>query len=272
MKLEFHLTMTAAPLEATVVVVENAVVEIEKYQIWGDMYDYALTMTGECVNPEDGLTYPVLVEIPVYYPEATEPSEIMSTVTVGGMGDDDPWLGFGEGTLTVTTVDGVVTATGIVQNPMAGVAIDITISGKLPKEPTAIEDVEVEVKAVKVIKNAYLAKVAAEKGWEGIEPVLTGPTAMVTGAGDPAEVAKIIVEFLKKNENASVKAAQLDTATLDQAQVEALSKLPSKDVMRAMFLGTLQAPASSLVRVFAAPLQSVLYVLKAKQDKDGSAA
>ena len=34
--------------------------------------------------------------------------------------------------MTVTTVDGVVTATGIVQNPMAGVAIDITISGKLP--------------------------------------------------------------------------------------------------------------------------------------------
>lgn len=126
--------------------------------------------------------------------------------------------------------------------------------------------------AVKVVKNAYLAKVASEKGWEGIDAVLTGPTAMVTGAGDPAEVAKVIVEFLKKNVNASVKAAQLDTATLDQAQVEALSKLPSKDVMRAMFLGTLQAPASSLVRVFAAPLQSVLYVLKAKQDKDGSAA
>ena len=135
MKLEFHLTMTAEPMEATVVVVEDAKVEIEKYQIWGDMYDYALTMTGEWINPEDGLTYPVLVEIPVYYPDATEPSEIMSTVTVGGWGDEDPWLGFGEGTLTVTTVNNVVTATGIVQNPMAGVAIDITISGKLPQEP-----------------------------------------------------------------------------------------------------------------------------------------
>ena len=156
MKLEFHLTMSAAPMEATVVVVEDAVVEVEKYQIWGDMYDYALTMTGEWVNPEDGLTYPVLVEVPVYYPEATEPSEIMSTVTVGGWNDEDPWLGFGEGTLTVTTVDGVVTATGIVQNPMAGVAIDITISGKLPEDPTAIEDVEVEVKAVKLIKNGQL--------------------------------------------------------------------------------------------------------------------
>jgi hypothetical protein len=159
MKLEFHLTMTAAPLEATVVVVENALVEIEKYQIWGDMYDYALTMTGEWVNEADGLTYPVLVEVPVYYPEATEPSEIMSTVTVGGWNDDDPWLGFGEGTLTVTTenISGgskLITATGIVQNPMAGVAIDITISGTIVS--TAVENATVTVKPVKVIKNGQL--------------------------------------------------------------------------------------------------------------------
>jgi hypothetical protein len=67
-------------------------------------------------------------------------------------------LGFGEGTLTVTTVDGVVTATGIVQNPMAGVAIDITISGKLAGDDpdTALENATVVVKAVKLIKNGQL--------------------------------------------------------------------------------------------------------------------
>ena len=159
MLLEFHLTMTAEPMEATVVVVENAVVEIEKYLLWGDMYDYALKMSGEWINPEDGLTYPVLVEVPVYYPEATEPSEIMSTVTVGGWGDNDPWLGFGEGTLTVTTENisdsqKLITAKGIVQNPMAGVAIDITISGKLI--PSALDNVQVQVKTVKMIKNNQL--------------------------------------------------------------------------------------------------------------------
>ena len=159
MLLEFHLTMTAEPMEATVVVVENALVEIEKYLLWGDMYDYALTMSGEWVNPEDGLTYPVLVEVPVYYPEATEPSEIMSTVTVGGWDDNDPWLGFGEGTLTVTTENisdsqKLITAKGIVQNPMAGVAIDITISGKII--PNALENVETTVAPVKVIKNGQL--------------------------------------------------------------------------------------------------------------------
>ena len=159
MNIELRLTMTAEPMEATVVVVENATVEIEKYVIFGDVYDYALKMSGEWVNEEDGLTYPVLVEVPVYYPEATEPSEIMSTVTVGGWEDDDPWLGFGEGTLTVTTEtlsggDKLITATGIVQNPMAGVAIDITISGTIIA--TSLEDATVTVKPVKMIQNGQL--------------------------------------------------------------------------------------------------------------------
>lgn len=153
---QFHLTMSAAPMEATVVVVENAIVEVEKYLLFGDTYDYSLKMTGEWVNEADGLTYPVLVEVPVYYPEATEPSEIMSTVTVGGWGDNDPWLGFGEGELTITTVGKTVTATGVVENPMAGVAIDITISGELKGDGTGVDNATVTVKAVKTIKNGQL--------------------------------------------------------------------------------------------------------------------
>jgi large subunit ribosomal protein L10 len=55
--------------------------------------------------------------------------------------------------------------------------------------------------------------------------------------------------------------------------VEELSKLPSKDAMRGMLLGTLQAPATSLVRVLNAPLLDMLYALKAYEEKkDGSAA
>ena len=152
MALEFHLTMSAAPLEATVVVVENAAIEIEKYLLWGDMYDYALKMTGVWTN--EGVDYPVLVEVPVYYPEATEPYEIYSTVTVGGMGDEDPWLGFGEGYLTITPEGQKITAAGIVENPMAGIAIDITISGTIT--PTGLENATVTVKSVKMIKNGQL--------------------------------------------------------------------------------------------------------------------
>ena len=154
MALELHLTMSAAPLEATVVVVENAVIEIEKYLLFGDMYDYALKMTGVWSN--EGVDYPVLVEVPVYYPEATEPYDMYSTVTVGGWGDTDPWLGFGEGYLTITQEGQKITATGVVENPMAGIAIDITISGTINNVPDGLENLEVTVKSVKMIKNGKL--------------------------------------------------------------------------------------------------------------------
>ena len=153
MNIELHLTMSAATIEPTVVVVENAAIEIEKVLLFGDMYDYALKMTGTWTDAE-GLNYPVLVEVPVYYPEATEPYEIYSTVTVGGWDDDENWLGFGEGYLTITEEGNKITAAGIVENAWAGIAIDITISGTIT--PTGLENATVTVKPVKMIKNNLL--------------------------------------------------------------------------------------------------------------------
>jgi large subunit ribosomal protein L10 len=126
-----------------------------------------------------------------------------------------------------------------------------------------------------VVKNTYLAKTAQELGWADISAILAGPTAIVTGKGDVAEVAKALTEFVKKNDKAAVKGANVEQAILNAADVEALSKLPSKDAMRGMLLGTLMAPATSFVRVLNAPLLNVLYALKAYEDKkngDGSAA
>ncbi|HPW75187.1 MAG TPA: 50S ribosomal protein L10 [Kiritimatiellia bacterium] len=124
-----------------------------------------------------------------------------------------------------------------------------------------------------VVKNTYLGRVAKEQGWADVSGMLTGPTAIITGRGDVAEVAKALVEFVKKNDKAAIKGANLDAAMLSAADVEALSKLPSKDAMRGILLSTLQAPATSLVRVLNAPLLNVLYALKAYEEKkNGSAA
>lgn len=130
---------------------------------------------------------------------------------------------------------------------------------------------------VKVVKNAYVAKAFEAKGWTIPEAFLSGPTAIITGDGDPAEVAKLIVTFLtkiakdEKAGKASAKGANLEGSVLAANEVEALSKLPSKDVMRATLLATLMAPATNLVRIFAAPATALLYVLNAKADKDGGA-
>ena len=114
-----------------------------------------------------------------------------------------------------------------------------------------------------VVKNSFLAKVAKEKGWpEDVEKMLSGPTAVVTGKGEVTAVAKAVMDFVNDNkEKASVKGADYDGKIVDAAMVEALSKIPGKDQLRAMFLCTLKEPGARLARI-----------LKAKADKEGGEA
>ncbi len=104
-----------------------------------------------------------------------------------------------------------------------------------------------------VVKNIHLAKVAAEKGWpEDVKKMFSGPTAVVTGKGEVTDVAKDVMEFVKDNEGkATVKGADYDGKIVDAAMVEALSKVPGKDALRATFLMLLKEPATRLVRVLA---------------------
>ena len=102
-----------------------------------------------------------------------------------------------------------------------------------------------------VVKNTFLAKVAAEKGWsDDVQKMLTGPTAIVTGAGEVTAVAKDVMDFVEASEGrASVKGADYDGKIVDAAMVEALSKVPGKDQLRATLLMLLKEPATRLARV-----------------------
>lgn len=104
-----------------------------------------------------------------------------------------------------------------------------------------------------VVKNTFLAKVAKEKGWsDEVYAMLNGPTAVVTGKGEPTAVAKAVMEFVNDKElqgKASVKGADYDNKIVDAAMVEALSKIPGKDQLRATLLMLLKEPATRLARV-----------------------
>jgi large subunit ribosomal protein L10 len=113
-----------------------------------------------------------------------------------------------------------------------------------------------------IVKNTYLAKVAKEKGWsEEVNAMFSGPTAIVTGKGEPTAVAKAIMEFVKGSEGkASVKGADYDNKIVDAAMVEALSKVPGKNELRATLLMLFKEPATRIARV-----------LSEKAKKDGGA-
>ena len=102
-----------------------------------------------------------------------------------------------------------------------------------------------------VVKNTYLAKVAKEKGWsDEVNAMFVGPTAVVTGHGEPTAVAKAIMDFVNGSAGkAAVKGADYDGKIVDAAMVDALSKVPGKDQLRATLLMLLKEPATRLARV-----------------------
>ena len=113
------------------------------------------------------------------------------------------------------------------------------------------KDLRAQDSRLLVVKNSFLAKVAKEKGWdESVNAMFTGNTAVVTGQGEPTAVAKAIMDFVKdSNGKASVKGADYDNKIVDAAMVEALSKVPGKDQLRATLHMLLKEPATRLARV-----------------------
>ena len=102
-----------------------------------------------------------------------------------------------------------------------------------------------------IVKNTFLAKAAKAKGWsDEVQAMLTGPTAIVTGRGEVTAVAKDVMDFVDGSDGrASVKGADYDGKIVDAAMVEALSKVPGKDQLRATLLMLLKEPATRLARV-----------------------
>jgi len=120
---------------------------------------------------------------------------------------------------------------------------------------------------VRVVKNAFLGRAVQELGWDGSAAFMDGPTAMIAGAGDVTEAAKIVKAFVKENELPVLKGGWLEKRPISAADVENMAGLPSLEVLRGMLAGTLAAPMTRLVGVMQQKLLSLVYVLKAVQEK-----
>lgn len=97
-----------------------------------------------------------------------------------------------------------------------------------------------------------MAKAIAEAGLPDISAHLKGQTAFVMGESDVCSAAKAINTFAKASKKASYKTGILDGAELTPDKIQALGDLPSRDVLLATLLGTINAAGSALARVIQA--------------------
>ena len=123
----------------------------------------------------------------------------------------------------------------------------------------------------KVAKNRLAALALDGTPFDGIKPMLKGPTALAWSR-DPVAVAKTAVDFAKTNEKLVLIGGALGTQTLDAAGVRALADLPSLDTLRAKLVGMLQTPATRVASVLAAPAGQLARVFGAYAKRDEAGA
>ena len=122
----------------------------------------------------------------------------------------------------------------------------------------------------KVAKNR-LARLALEgTQFEGLGPMLEGPTAL-SWSEDPSAAAKVLVEYAKKNEKIEIVGGALLGQVFDAQGVENVSKMPSLDESRASLVGLLQTPAQRVATVLQAPAGQLARVFNAYAEKEQAA-
>lgn len=119
----------------------------------------------------------------------------------------------------------------------------------------------------KVAKNRLAVLALDGTRFDGIKPMLKGPTALAWSQ-DPVAVAKTAVDYAKANDKFIVVGGALGAQMLDADGIKALADLPSLDALRARLVGLIQAPATRVAGVLAAPAGQLARVFGAYAKKD----
>jgi large subunit ribosomal protein L10 len=126
---------------------------------------------------------------------------------------------------------------------------------------------------LKVVKNTLLTRAAAgDSAMAPLTSQFTGPNALTLGYGDPVALTKVLIKFAQERPQLQIKAGVLGGQVLSAKDLDALSKLPAKEVLLAQLLGVLQAVPTALVTVLSGVVRNLLNVLVALRDQKAAAA
>ncbi|GAY10213.1 50S ribosomal protein L10 [Pseudonocardia sp. N23] len=127
----------------------------------------------------------------------------------------------------------------------------------------------------RVAKNTLVKRAAADAGVEGLDALLSGPTAIAFVKGEPVDAAKALRDFAKTHQGLVIKGGFMDGRPLTVAEVNQLAELESREVLLAKLAGAMKANLSKAAGLFAAPASQVARLAQALADKraeEGGAA
>ena len=124
---------------------------------------------------------------------------------------------------------------------------------------------------LRVVKNSLARRAVEGSGFECLKEQLIGPLAFAVSK-DPVAAAKVLSEFAEDNELLRIKAGAMGGKLMSVEQVQALAKLPGRDQLLAMLLGTMQAPIQKFVQTLNEVPAKFVRTLAAVRDSKQAAA
>lgn len=100
---------------------------------------------------------------------------------------------------------------------------------------------------LRVLKNSLARRAVADTPFAGLSDKMVGPLAYGISV-DPVAVAKLLSEFSKTNDKLVIKGGALPGSAMSVKDVANLAGLPSREVLLARLLGTMQAPVVKFVQ------------------------
>ncbi len=125
---------------------------------------------------------------------------------------------------------------------------------------------------MRIAKNTLVRHAIKGTKFEALDSNLSGQVGLILSYEDPVVLAKTFTSFGPLGEKLKLRGAVLDGKLLTPAEIEALSKLPSREVIFSQLLGLLNAPATRLVRLLNEPGSYLARVIDAIGKKNGAGA
>ena len=102
---------------------------------------------------------------------------------------------------------------------------------------------------MQVVKNTLLRRSASDAGFEDLEDIFKGPTAIAFSEEEVVAPAKIISEFADDHEAIELKGGVIEGKIATLETIGKIAKLPSREGILSMLLSVLQAPVRNTALV-----------------------
>ncbi|MEE8582349.1 MAG: 50S ribosomal protein L10 [Dehalococcoidales bacterium] len=117
----------------------------------------------------------------------------------------------------------------------------------------------------RVVKNTMARFAAEAAGKPYLTELIEGPVAIAYSSGEVSVSAQVLTEYIISAKlELSIKGGFIGDKMLTKAEVAALAKLPSREVLVAQVLAGMQSPITSLVSCLSSPMRGLAGVLSAR--------